>query len=195
MCSRVRVVEKYAVSSQHSAVLLVDVINSFDFPNAAPLVEAAENVAAKLASFCERARAAKVPIIYVNDNFGRWRSDFRTTLEYCTRSDSAGQRVSHLLRPHDEDYFVLKPMHSGFYASTLEVLLAHLKIETLVLAGFATDLCVLFTAHDAYMRKFELYVPRDLTAANTLDLAERALNHLQHALNATTDPSDGLEFS
>lgn len=186
--------EQHKLVSKRSAVLLVDVINAFDFPGANALVEAAEAAAPKIAKLCERARAAGTPIIYVNDNFGRWRSDFRATLEVCTASGSAGRTVSRTLSPREEDYFVLKPMHSGFYSSALEVLLRHLNTATLVLAGFATDLCILFTAHDAYMRRYELFVPRDLTAANTLDLAERALQHMGHALGATTDPSGTLHF-
>ncbi len=185
---------RHRLAPQGTAVLLVDVINSFDFPGAEPLVEAAEAAAPKIEEFCARARAAKVPIVFVNDNFGRWRSDFRSTLEACTRPASLGRNVSRMLSPHEEDYFVLKPMHSGFYSSALEVLLTHLGTKSIVLAGFATDLCILFTAHDAYMRKYELFVPRDLTAANTPELAARALLHMGHTLGAATEPSDTLLF-
>ncbi len=183
------------LDAKTTAVLLVDVINAFDFPEAAPLVEAAEKAAPRIRDLCARARAAGTPILYVNDNFGRWRSDFRATLDGCTAEDSAGRRVSSLLRPHEDDYFVLKPMHSGFYSSALEVLLRHLETRTLVLAGFATDLCILFTAHDAYMRRYELYVPRDLTGSNSPDLTERALSHMHHALGVITDASTSLDFA
>ncbi len=177
-----------------TAVLLVDTINAFDFSGSDSLVSAAERVAPMIARFCERARAADIPIVYVNDNFGRWRSDFRATLDACTRPESSGRVVSDTLRPHASDYFVLKPMHSGFYSSTLEVLLRHLEVRTLVLAGFATDLCILFTAHDAHMRGFRLYVPRDLTAANSDDLRDRALDHMAHALGANTARSPYIHF-
>ena len=98
-----------------------------------------------------------MPAIYVNDNFGRWRSDFRQILDHCLQSP--GRAIARLLVPHEEDYFVLKP-HSGFEYTTLDVLLKHLGADTLILSGVATNFCVLFTAHDAYMRDYRLIVPR-----------------------------------
>jgi len=103
-----------------------------------------------------------VPAVYVNDNFGRWRSDFHQILAHCPRSP--GRDIARLLKPGKDDYFVLKPKHSGFQFTTLDVLLEHLGAETLILTGVAGNFCVLFTAHDAYMRDFRLVVPRDCIA-------------------------------
>jgi nicotinamidase-related amidase len=135
-----------------------------------------------------------VPIIYVNDNFGRWRSDFHATVERCTAPGSPGRSVSMQLKPHEGDYFVLKPRHSGFLFTTLELLLADLKVKGLLLTGFAADLCVLFTAHDAHMRGFKLWVPSDCTAANTPALTRHALTHLRVALRARTPRSRSIDF-
>src|SRR5687768_460382 len=115
------------------AVLLIDVINAFEFPNSGPLVRAALRTAPKIDGLAQTAREAHVPVIYVNDNFGKWSSDFKATVTECTRPEHAGAVVSMRLRPKPGDYFVLKPQHSGFYATPLELLLDHLSIHTLVL--------------------------------------------------------------
>jgi nicotinamidase-related amidase len=176
------------------ALLLIDVINPFDFPGAEALISAAEQAAPKIASLCDRARSAGVPVIYVNDNFGRWRSDFRAIIDNCHGETSAGRRVCALLKPRASDYFVLKPLHSGFYMTVLEALLEHLEVDTLVLTGFATNLCVQFTAHDAYMRGYRLFVPEDLTASNSARLTHAALAHMREALGASTALAEALEL-
>ena len=101
-------------------------------------------------------------MVYVNDNFGRWKSDFRRTVEHCAQH-GRGTEVVELLRPEENDYFVLKPKHSGFFSTTLETLLRYLETQTLILTGIAGNFCVLFTANDAYMRDFNLFVPLDCT--------------------------------
>lgn len=177
------------------AVLLIDVINAFDFEGSEGLTLAAERAAPQIRRLAERARRSQIPIIYVNDNFGQWRSDFRATIEGCTAQSVPGRRVSEQLRPEPEDYFVLKPQHSGFFSTTLSLLLDYLNVHTLVLGGFATNICVLFTANDAHMHGFNLYVPKDCTASNTEMLTEAALEHVRCALGACTDPADQIDFS
>ena len=103
-----------------------------------------------------------MPCIYVNDNFGQWRSDFRKTVAHCTAKASRGRRVSMRLRPTRDDYFVLKPKHSGFYDTTLETLLRDLKIRRVIVTGIAGNICVLFTANDAYMRGLTVFAPARL---------------------------------
>ena len=166
------------------ALVLVDTINGFDFEGSEGLVEAASNAARCIELLARRARKAGVPVVYANDNFGRWRSDFRATVEACTAPGQPGREVSMRLRPEKDDYFVLKPMHSAFYSTSFELLLNHLGVGTLILTGFATDLCVLFTAHDAHMRGYRIVVPPDCTASNSPEITERALDHLRDALSA-----------
>jgi nicotinamidase-related amidase len=132
-------------------------------------------------------------VVYVNDNFGRWRSDFHDVLERCLRS--AGREIAALLRPDKDDYFVLKPKHSGFQYTTLDVLLQHLGCETLVLTGVAGNFCVLFTAHDAYMRDYHLAVPRDCIASATEEDDRYALEHMATVTKADTRPSAALDFA
>ena len=102
-----------------AALLLVDVINDMEFEGGEKLIRHALPMARRLARLKARARAVGIPAVYVNDNFGRWRSDFRVVVEHCLTSGVRGEEVARLLRPHDDDYFVLKPKHSGFYATTL----------------------------------------------------------------------------
>jgi nicotinamidase-related amidase len=176
------------------ALLLIDVINGFDFEGSDGLVQAALRAAPNIVALRERAREAGVPVIYVNDNFGRWRSDFRKTVEACSKPDQPGHAVTQLLVPGEHDYFVLKPRHSGFYCTALELLLSNLGAKTLVLVGFATNICVLFTAHDAHMRGYEVMVPADCTASNNEELTRQALAQMQLVTEADTAESAQIDF-
>jgi nicotinamidase-related amidase len=124
----------------------------------------------------ERARRAGIPAIYVNDNFGRWRSDFKNLVDHVIADETRGRDIAMMLQPEDDDYFVLKPKHSGFYSTSLNLLLQHLGCDTLILCGWAADICVLFTATDAHMREYELVIPRDCVASEDADENERALD-------------------
>src|SRR4026208_2080849 len=173
------------------ALLLIDVINDFDFPEADQLLKQARPMARILLCLKRRAQKAGVPVIYVNDNFGRWKSDFRRTVDYCARHGRGGDIVK-LLRPEEDDYFVLKPKHSGFFSTTLETLLRYLETQTLILTGIAGNFCVLFTANDAYMRDFNLFVPSDCTVSNTQRENDSALGLMKKFLKADTRPSSKI---
>ena len=177
-----------------SALLLIDVINDLAFPGSEPLVEQAEQMATRLAALKHRATAAGVPTIYINDNFGQWRSDFRHTVAHCTAQSAPGHVVSRRLRPTARDYFVLKPKHSGFFDTTLDTLLEALKIRRVILAGIAGNICVLFTANDAYMRDLRLYVPADCIVSNTAADNDHALRQIHTVLKGNVTPSTQLRF-
>jgi nicotinamidase-related amidase len=177
------------------AMLIIDMINAFDFEGADAMLPRALAAARAIASLKRRARRAQVPVIYVNDNFGRWRSDFRSTLAHCLHEGVRGKPIAELLKPEEDDYFVLKPKHSGFQFTTLDVLLAHLGAETLILTGVAGNFCVLFTAHDAYMRDFHLVVPSDCVASQTEADDAYALAHMAEVTKADTRPSSAVDFS
>jgi len=172
--------------------LLVDVINDFDFPEARQLLRYAVPAARRIEALKARLKRRGVPAIYVNDNFGRWRSDFRSLVERCIAADCAGAAVARRLVPQEDDYFVLKPKHSGFFSTSLDVLLASLGVRKLVITGFAADICVLFTANDAYMREYEVYVPADCVASETNAANRRACAHMERFLRAKTIPSGSL---
>jgi nicotinamidase-related amidase len=176
------------------ALLLIDFINDFEFKGAEKIFPRALAAARTTATLKARARKAGIPTIYTNDNFGKWRSDFRSMLEHCLKDDVRGKAIAELLKPDEEDYFVLKPKHSGFHSTTLDVLLAHLGAKTLILTGVAGNFCVLFTAHDAYMRDFKLLVPRDCVASESAADDRYALEHMAKVVKADTGPSSGIDF-
>jgi len=176
------------------ALLLIDVINDLEFEDGEKLLNFALPMAKKIAALKERAHQAQIPVIYVNDNFGRWQSDFNKILEHCLKDDVRGKPLAELLRPDQDDYFVLKPKHSGFFSTTLDTLLDYLKAKTLILTGVAANICVLFTANDAYMRDFNLVIPSDCVASNTKEENEHALKLMEHVLKADTTPSDQIDF-
>lgn len=181
-----------APDSSGVALLLIDVINDFDFPEADQLLQFAKPMAEKLSALASRARSADVPVIYVNDNFGRWRSDFRAQIDHCTGPEARGRQIVHMLEPKKNDYFVLKPKHSGFYSTTLETLLEYLQVHTIILSGVAANICVLFTANDAYMRDLNLVVPEDCVASNTEELTRFALEQMRTVLKARIMPADQI---
>ncbi len=156
-------------------------LNTFDFPEGKTLAKRSLPVAKAIAKLKERCRRHRIPIVYVNDNFGLWQADWKTIFEQCTEDDSPGRLIAKTLRPSADDLFVLKPKHSGFYCTNLEPLLRDLGVSKLILTGIAGDICVLFTAHDAHMREFDLAIPRDCVACNTT----QGDRFLQHQLKAT----------
>ncbi|HUQ72275.1 MAG TPA: isochorismatase family cysteine hydrolase [Planctomycetaceae bacterium] len=174
------------------ALLLIDVINDLDFPEGEQLLQWALPMARRIAELRRRAAQCGVPLIYANDNFGRWRSDFRAQIQHCLEGGVIGRPIAELLVPGPHDYFVLKPRHSAFYCTTLELLLKHLGVRTLILAGLAGNQCVLFTASDAYLREFRLIVPRDCVASNTEAENEQSLRHMEQVLKADIRPEGDL---
>ncbi len=177
-----------------AALLLIDVINDLDFEDGHELLKHALPMARALARLKERARRAGIPVIYVNDNFGRWQSDLRKLLEHCLSDACPGKPLVELLQPDDTDYFVLKPKHSGFYSTTLDVLLQYLGVRTVILTGLATNICVLFTANDAFMRDYHLVVPEDCVAAVDQDDHAHALAQIRTLMKADMTPSEALDL-
>jgi nicotinamidase-related amidase len=177
-----------------TVLLLIDVVNDFDFPEGEELLRLALPVGRNIAALKKRAKAARIPSIYVNDNFGRWQSDFKKIVAHCTRDDARGKEFVEMLVPDDEDYFVLKPKHSGFYSTTLHLLLTHLAAKNLILTGIAGNNCVLFTANDAYMRDFKLFVPSDCVVSNTVAENLHALKQMETVLKADVTSSAELDL-
>ena len=176
------------------ALLLIDVINDLEFGGGEDLLRHALPMSKNLAELKRRAKEAGVPVIYVNDNFGKWQSDFKKILEHCLNDDVRGRPLAEALKPDDDEYFVLKPKHSGFFSTTLDILLDYLGARTLVLTGLTGDICVLFTAHDAYMRDFNLVVPSDCIASQDPADNDYTLRKLAGLMDADTRPSDQIDF-
>ena len=189
-----RVRRRVTVPASGTALLLIDVINDLAFDGSAALVAQAEPMARRLAALKRRAGTAGVATIYINDNFGQWRSDFRKTVAHCTSLSSPGRRVSRRLRPTSHDYFVLKPKHSGFFDTTLDTLLQTLRIRRVILTGIAGNICVLFTANDAYMRDLKIFTPADCIVSNTPAENHHALRQIQTVLKGNIAESRRLVF-
>jgi nicotinamidase-related amidase len=186
--------EAVAVPVSGTALLLIDVINDLAFNGSQALIAQAEPMALRLAALKRRASAAGIPAIYVNDNFGQWRSDFRKTVAHCVSRSSPGRRVSQRLKPTSRDYFVLKPKHSGFFDTTLDTLLEMLGIRRVIVSGIAGNICVLFTANDAYMRDLKLFAPDDCIVSNTAADNDHALRQIATVLKGNTADSSRLVF-
>jgi nicotinamidase-related amidase len=175
------------------ALLLIDLINDLEFPEGDQLLRQALPMVGRIAGLKRRAKEVGIPVIYVNDNFGRWRSDFNAQVDHCLRDDVRGRPLAEALRPEEDDYFVLKPKHSGFFSTTLDILLEYLQVGMLILTGIAGNNCVLFTANDAYMRDFRLWVPGDCVASNTEEDNRHALEQMRVVLKADIRPSTELD--
>jgi nicotinamidase-related amidase len=174
-----------------TALLIIDMINCLDFDGGAALAPAARRAAEVIAQLRSQADQAKLPVIYVNDNFGAWHSEKSKLVE---RMHASGSPLAGYLDPSASDYFIIKPQFSGFYATNLPVLLPKLGVTRLVLTGIATDICILFTAADAHMRDYALWVPRDAVAAEDDQRGESALDIMTHAMRATTTPTHGFSL-
>jgi nicotinamidase-related amidase len=177
------------------ALLLIDVINDLEFPGGELLLKHAIPTAKKIAALKNRAKQHGVPVVYVNDNFGRWQSDFSKQVRHCLDDGVRGQQLTEILHPDEDDYFVLKPKHSGFFSTTLDTLLEYLGSQTLVLTGFAGNICVLYTANDAYMRDYQLIVPSDCMASELVRANKYALDQMKRYLKADIRPSSQVRFS
>ena len=175
-----------------SALLIIDMINTLEFPEWKGLLRAALPVAKKIARLKKKFADKNLPVIYVNDNFDEWLFDWKKVYEKCSHAKARGRELAELLKPTENDYFILKPKHSGFHSTPLEILLHKLKVKRVVVTGIAGDICVLFTAHEAHMRDFEVIVPSDCLASNTLKQNKAALLQLSKALKIKTPQTSRL---
>jgi nicotinamidase-related amidase len=177
-----------------TALLLVDVINLFDFPRGKALARRGLASARRIRRLRDRAHKAAVPVIYVNDNWGRWRSDFKAIVADCRRPGRPGAPIADLLEPTSRDFFVLKPHLSGFHETPLDTLLQTGEVKTVIIVGFAADNCVFFTAAEAHMRDYRVMVPSDCCASEVDSERRHALAKMRKFLDADTAPSRGLRM-
>jgi len=178
----------------NTALIILDMIAEMDFAGAASMRDAVEKAAAVILKLRDAADKAELPVIYVNDNFGEWHSERYRLVERALGSKQAHAFVARLA-PRDGDYFIIKPQFSGFYATNLPVLLPKLGVDRLVLTGVAADICVLFTAADAHMRDYELWIPEDAVAAQTPERRRWALEIMKQSMGAETRPTNRLALA
>jgi len=172
-----------------TVLIILDMISDFEFPQGPQLLPRAKHIARNIARLKERAGNSGIPTIYANDNYGRWRSRFDENLRHCQNEKSRGAEIARLLEPGDNDYIVLKPKHSAFYATALDTLLQHMKADTLIITGVSAHQCVLFTANDAHVRDYKVIVPQDCIASpltRERDFAVRYFNSVLHSETPTS---------
>ena len=175
-----------------TVLLIIDMLSDWKFPDAEKLVGGALAVAPRIAALKGRCRRAGLPVIYANDNHGRWRSDLRQVVDAARRSGGDGGRIAELLAPDPEDYFVLKPKHSAFHATPFELLLRHLQVGTLWLTGVSSDQCVLYSAADARMNDHAVVVPRDCVATQGDARNDAVLRYFEDVLGLEVPLSTDL---
>lgn len=173
-------------------LLIIDMINALDFPGAERMRAKAETVAETVLALREQADRMNVPVVYVNDNYGQWHSEKSKIVEVCGSSGSQGGAIVARIAPREGDYFVIKPQFSGFYSTNLPVLLPKLGVSRLVLTGIAADICVLFTAADAHMREYQLWVPSDAVASEGAERTQWALDIMHKSMGAETASTGDL---
>ncbi|MBN8236010.1 cysteine hydrolase [Halobacillus kuroshimensis] len=170
-----------------TALLIIDMMNTLDFDGGKDLLEYALPAAEDLQGFKQEMKEQGIPVIYVNDNFGLWQDNASDIIDTCRKS--RGEPLVELTQPEEDDFFIIKPKHSGFFGTQLEILLNQLDVTRLILSGVAGDICVLFTANDAYMRDYELWVPSNLSASESRDGNENAMKIIRRSLGAETAPT------
>ncbi|MBV9889379.1 MAG: cysteine hydrolase [Rhizobacter sp.] len=163
------------------ALLVVDMVSSWDFEDADQLAPAALAIAPRIGALKRRCLRARVPVIFVNDNRGRWRSEFRELVRASIAENETGAAIARHLQPEEGDYSVLKPKQSAFYATPLDLLLRHLRVRKVIVTGVASDQCIVMTAAEARMRDYEVVVPRDCIGAPSAARTAATLRQLGEA--------------
>jgi nicotinamidase-related amidase len=172
-------------------LLLVDFINPLDFPGGEQLAPSAVAAARATAALKQRLATEGIATIFANDNYGVWQSDFHTMVATCVGLQGPAGEIARALYPQADDLTVLKPRHSAFYASPLDLLLKEMATRALVICGLATDICVQLTAMDAFLREYEIWVPSDCTAAESERAKAASLKYMADVLRCDTTPSTG----
>jgi len=177
-----------------AVLMLVDVINDLNFPGNEQLLKQASRLGQSIARLKERCHKARIPAIYINDNWDKWRSDFKAVVSHCSQPDSPGWPLVEHLLPSPDDYVVLKPKHSAFYATPLDTILSYLKTRTVILTGLTTAACILLTAGEIYIRDLKLYVPNDCVRGLSEKEHRSALDLMRRSFGATTTSSRQLNL-
>lgn len=172
-----------------TVLLLVDFINPLKFDGAELIAPSALEAAQQTAALRRRLAREGVRTVYANDNYGTWTSDFKALHKRCAAQRGVAGQMARMLAPTSKDFTLLKPRHSAFYATPLDLLLEQLRCRRLVIAGLAADSCVLFSAMDAYLRGYSLWVPVDCVAAETQEARDMALSQMERVLKADVKPS------
>jgi nicotinamidase-related amidase len=169
------------------ALIIIDMINNFDFSHGPILAKKASRIAGPIKKLKDQFNQNKLPVIFINDHYNLWQADLHKIIDLCRNEYS--QAIFEVLFPEEHDLFLIKPKHSAFYGTALNTLLHQLKVNTLIITGIAGNICVLFTANDAYMREYQLYIPKDCIASADDNDNLYALTMMENVLKAQIDAS------
>ncbi|MFJ7905243.1 isochorismatase family cysteine hydrolase [Streptomyces sp. NPDC096198] len=173
-----------------TALIVIDMLNTYDHKDAEALVTSVRKALPGIRTLIGRARASDSPVIYVNDNFGQWRSHHGELLQAALAGHH--RDLVEPIVPDEDSLFIVKARHSIFFETPLAYLLGQLGIERLVLCGQVTEQCVLYSALDAHIRHFEVIVPPDGLAHIDPALADAALQMMQRNMAATVCATDDI---
>ncbi|WP_245948541.1 isochorismatase family cysteine hydrolase [Falsibacillus pallidus] len=179
--------EKLKDSNPKYALLIIDIINPFDFEHGAVLAGHTARIVQPLSRLKQQCKEKNIPVIYINDHYNLWQANLETIYQKCL-NDQNEMILSHL-KPGPDDYFLIKPKHSAFYGTALNTLLYHLGVKSLILTGIAGNICVLFSANDAYMREYTLFIPSDCLASVAEEDNRYALRMMENVLQANVQES------
>lgn len=177
---------KTAFTARRPALLLVDLFNRFDYEGGAALARQTLRILPALRRLRDGFDARGLPVIHANDNFLDWSASFADLVAACRATPGPAAGVAEALGPARHHCYLLKPRHSAFLATPLPLMLHDLGADGVVIAGIATDSCVLATAQDAKMRGVPFRVPADATAAISPARKAAALQVLRTSLLADT---------
>ncbi|WP_082235031.1 isochorismatase family cysteine hydrolase [Halobacillus massiliensis] len=173
--------------AHNTALLIIDMINKMDFDGGEDLLKHTREITGPINHLRKEAKDKEMPVVYVNDNFGLWQDNVDELMEECKQGP--GKEIIEEVLPVEDDYFIIKPKHSGFFGTQLSILLEELEVKNLILTGVAGDICILFTANDAYMREYDLWVPEDCVASEQMDDNDNALKIIKRSLFANVKPT------
>jgi nicotinamidase-related amidase len=166
-----------------TALIIVDMVQTYDFEDAEQLVESVETIIDPLTRLIERAKDEADLVIYVNDNFGNWHAERGKMVEHALAGEHA--RLIEAIAPSDEALFIVKARHSIFYGTPLDYILDSEEIDEVVLTGQVTEQCILYSALDAHVRGRSTVVPRDCVAHIDEELAGAALKMMDRNMAST----------
>jgi nicotinamidase-related amidase len=175
-----------------TALLVVDMLNPYEHPEADRLAERVGEALPGIETLLRRAGEAETPVVHVNDNYGDWNS----SSEELARQALAGahpELVEPVLPP-DGGSFVVKARHTTFYETPLEYLLDQMGVGRLVFSGQVTEQCILYSALDAYVRHFDVVIATDAVAAIYDELGEAALTMMERNMDADLARAEDVDL-
>ena len=174
-------------TGQRAALLLIDFFSPLRLaPSLAPWALKAARHAVRLKA---QAKGAGLPCIYINDNFGEWQSEFSRVVERSRAVGGTTGGIAELMAPAADEPTFLKPRHSAFYGTGLEFLLDQLQVSRLILTGLQADICIFYTAQDAFVRQYQLWIPANCVGAQHNPHYRAALSQMRRNLKASTAPA------